>query len=99
MLNLRTLDPARQTSDRRVVMAFGYGLLAAAVFFAMAAGAGHRVLFTGIVIAIAGVSVGVRLQRSPPSARGRHPRRPVRVARRSRRRLGHRPDRRRAVSC
>ena len=55
MLNLRTLDPARQTAERRVALAFGYGILGAAVFFAMAAGAGQRVLFTGIVIAIAGV--------------------------------------------
>src|SRR5690349_11546052 len=56
MLNhLRTLDPARQTAQRRVLLAFGYGILGAAVFFAMAAGAGQRVLFTGIVIAIAGV--------------------------------------------
>ena len=55
MLNLRTLNPARQTVERRVLLAFGYGILGAAVFFAMVAGADQRVLFTGIVIAIAGV--------------------------------------------
>jgi hypothetical protein len=55
MLDLRTLDPVRQTADRRVALAFGYGALWAVVFIALAAGAGGRVLVTGIVLALAGV--------------------------------------------
>jgi hypothetical protein len=54
MLELRTLDPARQTADRRVLVAFGYGALGALVFFSVAAGASLDVLVVGAVLALAG---------------------------------------------
>ena len=55
MLDLRTLDPTRQTADRRVVVAYGYGAVAVVVFFALAAGAPVEVLVVGAVLALAGV--------------------------------------------
>src|SRR3954462_5453413 len=55
MLDLRTLDPARQTADRRVVVAFGYGALGTVAFFALAAGASLAVLIVGAVLALAGL--------------------------------------------
>src|SRR4051812_10810652 len=54
MLDVRTLVPARQTADRRVVVAFAYGALGALVFFAVAAGASLDVLVAGAVLALAG---------------------------------------------
>jgi hypothetical protein len=55
MLDLRTLDPARQTADRRVVVAFGYGALGAVVFFALVAGASVALLVVAAVLALAGI--------------------------------------------
>src|SRR4051794_4635686 len=55
MLDLRTLDPARQTADRRVVLAYAYGLLGAFVFFAVVAGADARFLVSAVILALAGV--------------------------------------------
>jgi len=54
MLDVRTLDPARQTADRRVVVAYAYGALGAAAFFALIAGAGASLLIFGAVLALAG---------------------------------------------
>ena len=55
MLDLRTLDPARQTADRRVALAFGYGALACLTFAAVGAGAGGWALATFVVIALGGL--------------------------------------------
>ena len=55
MLDLRTLDPARQTADRRVALAFGYGALACLTFAAVGAGAGGWALATAVVIALGGL--------------------------------------------
>src|SRR4051794_15321195 len=55
MLDLRTLDPARQTADRRVATAFAYGALGGFVLLALVAGAGAGVLVAGVVLALAGV--------------------------------------------
>jgi hypothetical protein len=55
MLDLRTLDPVRQTADRRVALAFGYGALACLTFAAVGAGAGGWALATAVVIALGGL--------------------------------------------
>ncbi|HEX6022468.1 MAG TPA: hypothetical protein VFZ00_10775 [Solirubrobacter sp.] len=55
MLDLRTLDPARQTADRRVALAIGYGALASMTFAAVGAGGGERALVIGVVFALAGL--------------------------------------------
>ena len=55
MLDLRTLDPARQTADRRVALAFGYGALAVLTFAAVGAGAGGWALATAVVLALGGL--------------------------------------------
>lgn len=55
MLDLRTLDPARQTADRRVALAFGYGALAVLTFAAVGAGAGGWALATAVVFALGGL--------------------------------------------
>lgn len=55
MLDLRTLDPARQTADRRVALAFGYGALACLTFAAVGAGAGGWALATFVVCALGGL--------------------------------------------
>jgi hypothetical protein len=55
MLDLRTLDPARQTADRRVALAFGYGALACLTFAAVGAGAGGWVVATSVVLALGGL--------------------------------------------
>lgn len=55
MLDLRTLDPARQTADRRVALALGYGALACLTFAAVGAGAGGWALGTSVVIALGGL--------------------------------------------
>ena len=55
MLDLRSLDPARQTADRRVALAIGYGALGSMTFAAVAAGAGGRALAAGVVLALGGL--------------------------------------------
>lgn len=55
MLDLRTLDPARQTADRRVALAFGYGALGYVTFAAVGAGAGGWALATAVVMALGGL--------------------------------------------
>src|SRR6478752_1558892 len=55
MLDLRTLDPARQTADRRVALAFGYGALSIVTFAAVGAGAGGWALATAVVMALGGL--------------------------------------------
>jgi hypothetical protein len=55
MLALRSLDPARQTADRRVALSFGYGALGTLVSFAVVGGASSAVLVVGVLIALAGL--------------------------------------------
>ena len=55
MLDLRSLDPARQTADRRVALAIGYGALGSMTFAAVAAGGGGQALVIGVVLALAGL--------------------------------------------
>ncbi len=55
MLDLRSLDPARQTADRRVALAIGYGALGSMTFAAVAGGGGERALVIGVVLALAGL--------------------------------------------
>ena len=55
MLDLRSLDPARQTADRRVALAIGYGAIGSMTFAAVAAGGGGRALALGVVAALAGL--------------------------------------------
>jgi len=55
MLDLRTLDPARQTTDRRVALAYGYGALGCLTFAAVGAGAGGWALATSVVLALGGL--------------------------------------------
>ena len=54
-LALRSLDPARSASDRRVAFALGYGLLGFGTFFAVLAGGGAWAIAAGGVLALAGV--------------------------------------------
>ena len=53
-LALRSLDPARQSSDRRVVFALAYSFLGFGTFFAVLAGAGAWAIAGGGVLALAG---------------------------------------------
>ena len=55
MLDLRSLDPARQTADRRVALTIGYGALGTMTFAAVAAGGGGQALAIGVVGAVAGL--------------------------------------------
>ena len=55
MLDLRSLDPARQTADRRVALAIGYGALGSMTFAAVAGGGGEQALVIGVVLALAGL--------------------------------------------
>jgi hypothetical protein len=55
MLALRSLDPVRQTADRRVALSMGYGVLGTVVCFALLAGASSRVLVFGALIGLAGL--------------------------------------------
>jgi hypothetical protein len=52
MLDLRTLDPARQSADRRVALVAGFGADAVLTFAAVAAGGGGWALVTGGVFAL-----------------------------------------------
>ena len=53
MLDLRTLDPARQSADRRVALVAGFGAIASGTFVAVAAGGGGWALSTGVALAVA----------------------------------------------
>jgi hypothetical protein len=53
MLDLRTLDPDRQSADRRVALVAGFGAIAAGTFVAVAAGGGGWALATGAALALA----------------------------------------------
>jgi hypothetical protein len=53
MLDLRTLDPARQSADRRVVLVAGFGADAVCTFAAVGAGGGGWALATGGALALA----------------------------------------------
>jgi hypothetical protein len=55
MLDLRTLDPARQSADRRVALVIGYGVLAFATCVAVLFGGGLRAVLTSIVLALGGI--------------------------------------------
>jgi hypothetical protein len=53
MLDLRTLDPARQSADRRVALVAGFGADAVLTFAAVAAGGGGWALAGGGALALA----------------------------------------------
>jgi hypothetical protein len=53
MLDLRTLDPARQSADRRVALVAGFGADAVLTFAAVTAGGGGWALATGGALALA----------------------------------------------
>ena len=55
MLDLRTLDPARQSADRRVALAIGYGALGGVTFAVVAGGGGGLALAAGVVAALGGL--------------------------------------------
>ena len=55
MLDLRTLDPARQSADRCVALAFAYGALGTVVAFALLAGASSWLLVVAVLAALAGL--------------------------------------------
>ena len=97
MLDLRSLDPARQTADRRVALAIGYGALGSMTFAAVAAGGGGRALALGVVLALAGLPWVFAFSGRWRLLDDAIARRAVRVARRSRRRLGDRAGR--AARC
>src|SRR4051812_812286 len=54
MLDLRSIDPARQTADRSVALVAGYGALAFVTFCAVVVGGGRWALALGFVLALAG---------------------------------------------
>jgi hypothetical protein len=53
MLDLRTLDPARQSADRRAALVIGFAAIGVATAAAVAAGAGGWVIAAGAVLALA----------------------------------------------
>src|SRR4051794_3540925 len=55
MLDLLSLDPAVQSTDRRSAMAIGYVGLGALTFLNVAIGGGSRAVLTGMVLALAGL--------------------------------------------
>ena len=55
MLDLRTLDPARQSADRRVALVAGFGAVTTLTFTAVAAGGGGQALAIGGALALAGL--------------------------------------------
>ncbi len=55
MLDLGSLDPARQSADRRVALVMGYALVGSATFAAVAAGAGGWALAIGGALALCGL--------------------------------------------
>jgi len=52
MLDLRSLDPARQSADRRVALVAAYGALAVCTSVAVLAGGGVRALVLGVVLGL-----------------------------------------------
>ncbi len=55
MLDLGSLDPTRQSADRRVALVMGYALVGSATFAAVAAGGGGWALAVGGVLALCGL--------------------------------------------
>lgn len=53
MLDLRTIDPVRQSADRRVALVIGFGAIAVATCAAVAAGAGGGAILAGAALALA----------------------------------------------
>jgi hypothetical protein len=53
MLDLRTLDPARQSSDRRVALVAGFGAISTCTLAAVTAGAGGSAVACGGALALA----------------------------------------------
>jgi hypothetical protein len=53
MLDLRTLDPARQSADRRVALVAAFAAIGVSVSAALAAGAGGWVVTVGAALALA----------------------------------------------
>src|SRR4051794_17369441 len=54
-LDLRSLDPVRQSADRRVALTIAYGVLGFGTFLAVVGGGGSRAVLTGLVLGIAGI--------------------------------------------
>ena len=52
MLDLRSLDPARQSADRRVALAAIYGALAVLTFVGVLGGGGVEALVLGVVLGL-----------------------------------------------
>ena len=53
MLDLLSLDPSVQSTDRRSAMVIGYVGLGALTFLNVAIGGGSRAVLTGMVLALA----------------------------------------------
>ena len=53
MLDLRTIDPARQSADRRVALVFAFVVIGSSTFAAVAAGAGDWVMAVGAALVLA----------------------------------------------
>ena len=53
MLDLRTIDPARQSADRRVALVFAFVVIGSSTFAAVAAGAGGWVMAVGAALVLA----------------------------------------------
>ena len=53
MLDLRTIDPARQSADRRVALVIGFVAIGTSTFAAVAAGAGGWAMAVGAALALA----------------------------------------------
>ena len=96
MLDLRTLDPARQSADRRVALVAGFVVVATCTLASVAAGGGGWALAWGGTAALGGLpwvfAFGGRWRLLDDALA----RRPVRLARRPHGRVGDRPRRGRA---
>lgn len=55
MLDLRSLDPARQTADRRVALVMGYGAVGCTTLGAVLGGGGGGALACGGIVALGGL--------------------------------------------
>jgi hypothetical protein len=53
MLDLRTIDPARQSADRRVALVIGFVAIGTATFVAVSAGAGGWAMAVGAALVLA----------------------------------------------
>ena len=54
-LDLRSLDPARQSADRRIALAIGYGAIGSITLAVVAVGGGGRALATSVIVGLGGL--------------------------------------------